>query len=589
MNYELWSQLQQFAPGAYKNSLLTAVFRSRSEKIQAQNIIKRLKSLPTQPQVGVAWFPVVNDKIVPIGVLGQIHAKFDSPIGMLPAQYMNEKRQALRSIPILEEWFFCEFGYVPHTFPTFTQTHIPRNWMIQGDSWQFSALVAMISCFLQRPPRSIPICSGTIAYHLPQQITATQVDPIFKGVSDIVIKKQLIEWEFPDLAIQPCLLDQKNNLEYIQIQARNYLDVLFGRTWKEEVYLALSIAPRTLAEQGYEFYKTGKKTLAKRIGISVLKGEENDLVAQSYANYIIGASTKHFRLDGKLDPHVLLQTALEAYQNHHDKSDFDLHYVYHMVANLGMSHLLNFQFQEGILLLEDIFRQLKEFPISFRDRQWKESTLRVCGSLRWLYIVSGDLDKAEELMYKWNLSRVYVSSAMCRAYYELSDLYRRMEKIPEANDALNRAKGEFANVLPNQRPVTYRFLALHEVRLNCRGTTFLKYSKNPQSLIDWLEGFEYSLQNGVLSFWDYVQFQFTRNTDRTKIVYIGSGFLARFFLQVTKAENITTDQKETMHNWTLEQIHELRNQLFNLPERPAQALQEFSLGSPQKWLIYAPY
>jgi hypothetical protein len=102
--------------------------------------------------------------------------------------------------------------------------------MIKGDSWQFSALVAMISCFLQRPPMCIPICSGTIAYHLPQQITATQVDPIFKGVSDIVIKEQLIEWEFPDLAIPPCLLDQKNNLEYIQIQARNYLDLLFGST-----------------------------------------------------------------------------------------------------------------------------------------------------------------------------------------------------------------------------------------------------------------------------------------------------------------------------------------------------------------------
>ena len=94
-----------------------------------------------------------------------------------------------------------------------------------------------------------------------------------------------------------------------------------------------------------------------------------------------------------------------------------------MAANSGMSHLLNFQL-EGILLLEKIFQQLKEFPISFRDRQWKESTLRVCGSLRWLYIVSGDLDKAEESMYKWNLSRVYVSSAMCRAYYELSDLYQ---------------------------------------------------------------------------------------------------------------------------------------------------------------------
>ena len=134
-----------------------------------------------------------------------------------------------------------------------------------------------------------------------------QVDPIFKGVSDIEIKKQLIEWEFPELQIPPCLLEQRNNLEYIQIQARNFLDVLFGKTWKEEVYLALSIAPRTLAEQGYEFYKTGKKTLAKRIGISVLKSEQDDLVAKSYANYIIGASTKHFRLGGKLDPHHLLQ------------------------------------------------------------------------------------------------------------------------------------------------------------------------------------------------------------------------------------------------------------------------------------------
>ena len=105
MNYELWSQLQQFAPGAYKILYRRLFFRSRSEKLQAQNIIKKLKPLPTQPQMGVAWFPVVNDKTVPIGVLGQIHAGFDQPIGMLSSQYRNEKQKELRSIPILEEWF----------------------------------------------------------------------------------------------------------------------------------------------------------------------------------------------------------------------------------------------------------------------------------------------------------------------------------------------------------------------------------------------------------------------------------------------------------------------------------------------------
>ena len=58
----------------------------------------------------------------------------------------------------------------------------------------------------------------------------------------------------------------------------------------------------------------------------------------------------------------------------------------------------------------------------------KYTSLCFSGSLRWLYIVSGDLDKAEELRTSKS-GVVYVSSAMCRAYYELSDLYRRQEKI----------------------------------------------------------------------------------------------------------------------------------------------------------------
>jgi hypothetical protein len=589
MNYELWSQIQQFAPGAYKNSLQTAVFRSRAEKIQVQNILKNVKSLPSNPEVGLAWFPVVNDKTIPIGVLGQIRAILDPQHIFSSSKYGSDVRRKLQRIPILEDWFFCEFGYIPHTFPTFVQDHIPRNWTVQGQSWYFSALVAMISCFLQRAPRYTPICSGTLTFHPLQQITALQDGPIFQGVSDIIIKSQLIEWEFPNSEIPPCLLDSMNNLEHIQFQARNYLDLLFGKTWKEDIYLALRITPRTLAEQGYEFYKTGKKSWAKRIGISVLKGEQDDLVAWSYANYIIGASTKHFYLDEKLDSHHLLLESLEAYRNHPEKSDFDLHYLYQIAANLGISYLLNFQFYKGIDVLEDVFQQLKNFPEAFRDRQWKESTLRVCGSLRWLYIVSGDLDKAEELIHNWNLSRVYVSSAMCRAYYELSDLYRRKSKIDEAKQALSRSRIDFRKVLPNQRPVTYRFLILHEVRLNLRNARYLKCSQNPQSLIDWLEGFEYSLQQGVLLFWEYVQFQFKRNMDRKKIIYIASGFLARFWLVVNKAPNISTQQREEMQNWTLEQVHDLRNQLTNLPEKPSKALQEFSLGSPNKWLIYAPY
>ena len=112
---------------------------------------------------------------------------------------------------------------------------------------------------------------------------------------------------------------------------------------KEEVYLALSIAPEHWQNKDMSFINR-KKTLAKRIGISVLKSEQDDLVAKSYANYII-ASTKHFRLGGKLDPHHSLQKGLEAIRTM-TKVDFGLVRVYHM-ATLGNVSFVELSIQRG--------------------------------------------------------------------------------------------------------------------------------------------------------------------------------------------------------------------------------------------------
>ena len=584
--HELWSELQKFAPGSYKNALQTTIFNSRAETLQVQSILKNIIPLPIEPEVGVVWFPIVHDKTIPIGVLGQVRAILDIHNIFPSAQYSQDGKK-LKKIPILEQWFFYEFGYMPQYVLHFVQEHIPSHWEVEGDSWFFAALVAMISRFLERPPRFTPICSGTLGFNSSSQIKAYYQSPIFQGICDIDVKNQLIEWEFPN--IDPCLLDKDSNIDQIQIKAQNYLNLLFGVSWKEEMYLTLKMEPRTLAEQGYEFYKIGKKSLAKRIGLSLQKQNSGDLVAKSYANFIIGASTKHFRMDEELDPHELLLTSLDAYQNHQESSDFDIHYVYQIVANLGMSYLLNFQFTSGIVLLETFFQQLQEFPKTFQDRQWKESTLRVCGSLRWLYIVSGDLDKAEKVMNNWNLGRVYVQSAMCRAYYELSDLYRRKNQLSQAKEALQISRANFTKILPNQRPVTARFLMLHEIRLELQSAQYVTYSQHPQSLIEWLEGFEYSLQQGNLTFWRYVTSHINQNTDRKKIAYIASGFLARFWMKISEDQQLDGAQKKMMQNWILEQIHDLRNQLADLPQKPSQALQEFSLGFPEKWLMYAPY
>ena len=112
--------------------------------------------------------------------------------------------------------------------------------------------------FLQRPPRCIPICSGTIAYHLPQQITAMQVDPIFKGVSDIAVKATY-RMGISRVANTTLSFRTTKQFRVYPNSSTKFLDVLFGKTWKEEVYLALSIAPRTLAEQGYEFMANRKE------------------------------------------------------------------------------------------------------------------------------------------------------------------------------------------------------------------------------------------------------------------------------------------------------------------------------------------
>ena len=172
---------------------------------------------------------------------------------------------------------------------------------------------------------------------------------------------------------------------------------------------------------------------------------------KSYANFIIGASTKHFRLDEELDPHELLLESLHAYQNHQEQSDFDVHYVYQIVANLGMSYLLNFQFQSGIALLEEFFQRLQKFPKAFQDRQWKESTLRVCGSLRWLYI-EAVIWTRQKPMNNWNLGRVYVQTYVS-SILQLSDLY--------VENQLQRQKhwkyhGQIIEYF-NQRQVTSRF------------------------------------------------------------------------------------------------------------------------------------
>ena len=74
MNYELWSQCSNCR--AYK-ILYRRLFFVRVLKTSSSKYYKKLKPLSTQPQVE-CWFPVVNDKTVPIGVLGQIHAEFDT-------------------------------------------------------------------------------------------------------------------------------------------------------------------------------------------------------------------------------------------------------------------------------------------------------------------------------------------------------------------------------------------------------------------------------------------------------------------------------------------------------------------------------
>ena len=108
-------------------------------------------------------------------------------------------------------------------------------------------------------------------------------------------------------------------------------------------------------------------------------------------------------------------------------------------------------------------------------------------------------------------------------------------------------------------------------------------------LIEWLEGYEYSLQRDLKAFWIYAKKQAARKDYEEKVAYMISGFLARFWIRLSTNTNIDFQVKNIMQNWTLEQVHQLRNHLQDLPKKPAQALQQFSMGVAENWLRYAPY
>ena len=567
-----WSEIQRYAPGSYKQALLSEFFFSLAERKQAASLAQTIKLHPDKPTLGEAWFPTVQDTPLPFGILIkiQIHS------GHLP-QRDEDKKLDTKAI---EDWMLINLGASPIPFPTLSISDIPPGWKLEGNSWHLAGLCAVVSKVLQIRPAHLPIASGTI--HAP-----SNQKPHFSSVQHIEKKQKLCRWEFPEN--RPFLLDTDDNNDHFIAKIESWFAELFGHSWKQKARSAMRLSKRAIAESAYHQYRYGEKEQAEQLA-STLAGEltvntEMDHLSASYIHYVLGASQKRKKKTFKAQYH--LEEALKHYEAHNSQKEFDLFFPFEITANLGIACYHSLRIKQGIHLVSNHLKELQKIPEHFRDVRWTQLAVRLGGTLRWLYLGGGETTLALSTLQKWALSKHQLPNLMCRALYEQADLFWRLGRFQEAKEALIASEAYFEDVFPNDRALSYRFLRLYKIRVGLEEQPPLP-PQQCNRLIEQLEYYEYSLATSPSAFLRVAQTQMNRPEFNLYRCYIISGFTARA-LKTTLAMRVNQDIKNRLLHINKTIALRLLEKSDNLPEETCKALKSLHSGVPDLWIQCAPY
>ena len=565
-----WSEIQRYAPGSYKQALLSEFFFSLAERKQASALAQDIQLHCNHPRLGESWFPTVQDTPLPFGILIKIHCD--------PIPRLHERNKL--DTKAIEHWMLLNLGASPIPFPTLSVSDLPPGWKLEGNSWHLAGLCAVISKILQMRPSHLPIASGTI-------LSSSDQKPHFSSVQHINKKQQLCRWEFPDIV--PFLLNKDHDEDDFTAQIEAWLSQLFGPSWKQKARSAMRLSKRAIAEAAYHQYRYGEKEQAEQLASTMAKelSDEHDIdhLSSSYIHYVLGAAQKRKKQTFKAQFH--LEESLKHYKSHNRQKEFDLFFPFEITANLGIACYHSLRIQQGLELVSNHLEKIQNIPDEFRDVRWTQLAVRLGGTLRWLYLGAGELELALHTLQNWALSKHQLPNLMCRALYEQADLFWRLGRMHEAKQSLNSSEEAFQHVYPNDRALSYRFLRLYKIRVGIEEKPPLP-PQNCNRLIEQLEHYEYSLATSPNAFLKVASSQMRRPEFNLYRCYIVSGFIARA-LHTALAAKLNSELQNHLLNMSQAIAQQLLDESDNLPKKTRHALKELKRGAPTLWIQCAPY
>ena len=524
------------------HALKKHAYSSLAEKEQAQKIISQIPMLNLSPQIGEAWCPTIRSTNTqePFGVLVRINTqKKGVPF---PAKEQNHIR----------DWLSALLDDIPVEIPEVYIDNLPPNWNIRGRSWGLAAIVAIISALLQTKPSEAVICSGILS----------KDRGIVNSVCGQKSKRSICLWEAPN--IEPVIAQRASPIVL-------YIKALFGSHWNSKIFSLLRLTPRALAEEALNQYRQQNKDSAQRMAYNVLNMKESSSISDILAHFVLGSVEKH---KGKSSASIKnLTIARQKILVCEEIDQLDFYLRFRLEANLGIAMMHNLQITKGISIVEQGLRDLSSIQAYHRDVRWRSVSLRMAGTLRWLYISNGELSKAEDILIAWPLSKAKVPQHLCRALYSLADVYWRLGDIQKAKYQYREAKKYFADVRPVERSLTQRYLTLCGVRVG--EETIQKQQRWSKHLIEQLEILESSLYHQQLP--DIFSNHIYPVPNDFSTLFILSGFVARHIVQYGP---------EPRFSPFLQKLTQYQSQM---PPNMNAAFTQLIRGNAKQWAQIAPY
>ena len=540
---ETYYSIARYAPGSYIHALETNRYASLAEKEQANKIASKITRLDLSPKVGTAWFPTIKayqGKRV-VGVLLCMNTQKTGT----PLSPKNQDQ--------IRTWLSALLDGIPVEIPQLYIHNLPPNWEMTGQSWGLAGIISTISALLQRKPAEAVLCSGSLS----------KERGIITSIAHSVKKTTLCQWEAPE--VDPIIIHQATPIVL-------YIKALFGALWKSKILDILRITPRALAEESLNQYRQRNTDTAQRMAQNVLNMNGTSEISKILAYFVLGSIYKH---TGQSAESITNLTAAREYILTCEEIDqLDFYLRFRLEANLGIAMLHNLQITKAISIVEQGLRDLSSIHAYHRDLNWRSVSLRLAGTLRWLYISNGEAQKAKDIQLAWPLSKSRVPQHLCRALYSLSDVYWRLGDTQNSRVRYREAKVYFADVRPVERPLTKRYLTLCGIRIGEESAPKRPLLWSDQ-LIQQLETLESALQNQQLPtlFSDHIQ----PIPQNLTTLFVLSGFIARHIVQYGS---------EPIFNPFLNRFAEYKPKM---PTHMQHALEELMQGNAKEWSKIAPY